>query len=124
MDFTVSLFERHFQKFLVILSIAALIGLFRFCRGNNTKRDVATGAEDIIMELTQAETIEDVQRYIEQLPSDFTEEEAEKVSLKDLVGDLMKWSEDENWRNLVTSVVCEENNGICEKGKTEYVACA
>lgn len=110
MDFTSFLFERHFKKFLVIVSIAALIGVYSkyYHRQTNTTATSTTEEKDIIMELAKAETVEDVQRYIEQLPCEGSEAEVDSVSLGDLAEELMKWSDDEGWRSLVRSVVTGE----------------
>lgn len=111
MDFTSSVFERHIHKFLVILSIAALIGLFRHCRRPALKRDVSVNTEDAMMQLANARTIEEVQRFIEQMPCDCTEEELRNANLADLVDELVKWSDDESWQALVKSIEVEDAGG-------------
>lgn len=50
-------------------------------------------------------SVEDIQKYIENLPYEYDEEEIESLKLQDLVEDLKLWSKDEEWRNLVASIV-------------------
>lgn len=106
MDFKSLLFERYFQKFLVVLSITALFGFVckcYYCKKTSKK------LEDIIMDLKKTNTVEDIQNYIEQLPCECNEE---SLTLQDLVEDLKKWSDDDSWQNFVKNVICEDNNGM------------
>lgn len=114
MDFTSSLFERHYKKFLVIVSITAFIGLYSKYHYHHhhkptTNPTTTKEKDDIIMELmATVDTVEDIQKYIEELPCEASVEEVMAASLTDLVGELMKWSDDEDWLKLVESVAVKD----------------
>lgn len=49
-------------------------------------------------------TVEEIQKFIENMPCEYDEDEIESLKLEDLVEDLKSWSKDEEWRNLVASI--------------------
>lgn len=48
-------------------------------------------------------TIEDIQKFIEELPFDAMKMD-KSITLKDLLGELSEFSEDEEWKELIASV--------------------
>lgn len=111
MEFTSSIFESYFEKLFVLISTAAIIGLLKYCNCLNQKTDEKPNSRrnDILImdELRKAKTVEDVQKLIEELPCECSEEDLNSVNLRDLMGDLINLSEDdEDLRSLVMSVVC------------------
>lgn len=93
-------FQRHYKKVLVILSSAILAYFLQkyfyrkiFGKKPKSKREP----------LTEFPTIEDIQRFIEELPFDAVKMD-KTITLKDLLGELSEFSEDEEWKELIASV--------------------
>lgn len=91
-------FQKHYKKVIFILSSAIIIyfaGKFSLKRLFPKRK----GREP----LKDFPTLEDIQRFIEDLPYD-AEKVGKPVTLKDLLGELSEFSEDEEWKELIASV--------------------
>ncbi|VEN33685.1 unnamed protein product [Callosobruchus maculatus] len=93
-------FQRHYKKIFVILSSAIAIYFVQkfilkkmFGRRPSGKREP----------LKDFPTIEDIQKFIEELPFDAVKMD-KTITLKDLLGELSEFSEDEEWKELIASV--------------------
>lgn len=92
-------FQKHYKKIIVILSSAIIIymaGKYSFKKifpKKGRKREV----------LKEFQTLEDIQKSIEDLPYE-SQKIGKPVTLKDLLGELSEFSEDEEWKELIASV--------------------
>lgn len=82
MELASSFLDRSIHKFLVILSIAALIGLFAIIRRSPAPPKTSDIPTDIITELSEAKTAEEVRSCIERLPCEGDVEEV-RCSVQD-----------------------------------------
>lgn len=90
-------FQKHYKKVLFILSSAILIYLAgKF----SLKRVFARRKREPLKDFP---TLEDIQKFIEELPYD-GQKVGKPVTLKDLLGELSEFSEDEEWKELIASV--------------------
>lgn len=91
-------FQKHYKKIMFILSGAIVIYLAgRFSlRRIFPKRKRREPLKDF-------PTLEDIQKFIEELPYD-SEKAGKPVTLRDLLGELSEFSEDEEWKELIASV--------------------
>ncbi|CAH1102214.1 unnamed protein product [Psylliodes chrysocephalus] len=91
--------KKHYKKVLFILSSAVAVYFFNkfvykkmFGSGKPKKKP-----------LKEFPTIEDIQKFIEELPFDAIKMDR-GITLKDLLGELSEFSDDEEWKELIASV--------------------
>lgn len=92
-------FQRHYKKIVVILSSAIII----FLIGKFTYRKMFARKGKKREPLKDFPTLEDIQKFIEELPYE-SGKMVKNVTLKDLLGELSEFSEDEEWKDLIASV--------------------
>ncbi|CAH0548906.1 unnamed protein product [Brassicogethes aeneus] len=96
MENATTLFKSHYKKFLVGLSSALAIYLFQRYVYKRVFDKKDKKAEEF-------PTIDDIQKFIEDLPLDSIKLD-KTISLKDLLGELSEFSDDEEWKELIQSV--------------------
>lgn len=92
-------FQKHYKKIFVILSGAIII----YLTGRYSYRKMFCKKGRKREPLKDFPTLEDIQKFLEDLPYD-SEKMEKTVTLKDLLGELSEFSEDEEWKELIASV--------------------
>ncbi|ERL85789.1 hypothetical protein D910_03204 [Dendroctonus ponderosae] len=98
-SFIASQLQAHFKKLLIICTATASIYLIKRYL-DKKKLALAKKNKRTIKEFP---TIEEIQRFIEELPFN-AGASGKSVTLKDLLGELSEFSEDEDWKELIASV--------------------
>ncbi|KAF7284696.1 hypothetical protein GWI33_021709 [Rhynchophorus ferrugineus] len=92
-------FWLHYKKILLICGIGFTCYLMKKYIDNRKKLQLRRERKKV----KNFPSIEEIQRFIEELP--FNDVKANKnVTLKDLLGELSEFSEDEDWKELIASV--------------------
>ncbi|KAL3271504.1 hypothetical protein HHI36_021986 [Cryptolaemus montrouzieri] len=103
MDFKVVILDQireNYKPLLLLLSGTALYFIIskyykmRSCSCTSSSKNVTK----------ELPSIEDIQRFIEELPLDTSQLENTQEGLKELLGELSEISDDEEWRELVASL--------------------
>lgn len=90
--------QRHYKKILVVLSsVVAVYFLHKYIHTRMFRRKPKREP------IKDFPTIEDIQQFIEDLPFDAMRMD-KTITLKDLLGELSEFSEDEEWKELIASV--------------------
>ncbi|CAG9854643.1 unnamed protein product [Phyllotreta striolata] len=92
--------RKHYKKFLFMLSSAFAVYFFK---KYVYKKVFYTTKVKKKEPLTEFPTVEDIQKFIEELPFDALKMNQE-ITLKDLLGELSDFSEDEEWKELIASI--------------------
>ncbi|CAH1992883.1 unnamed protein product [Acanthoscelides obtectus] len=93
-------FQKHYKKIFVIFSTAiAVYFVHKFVMKKMFGKRTAGKREP----LKDFPSIDDIQKFIEELPFDAVKMD-KTVTLKDLLGELSEFSEDEEWKELIASV--------------------
>lgn len=101
MDFKVSILDQikeNYKPLLLLLSGTAIVFIIsKYFKA----RSCDSVEKDPSRELP---TVEDIQKFIEELPLDISQLENNQEGLKELIGELSEISEDEEWKELVASL--------------------
>lgn len=101
MDFKVSILDQikeNYKPLLILLSGTALVFLIsKYFKARSCESEEKDPGREL-------PTVEDIQRFIEELPLDISQLENNQEGLKELIGELSEISEDEEWKELVASL--------------------
>lgn len=92
-------FQKHYKKIIFILSSAIII----YLAGKYSIKKMFPRKGRKREPLKDFPTLEDIQKFIEDLPYD-SQKMGKTITLKDLLGELSEFSEDEEWKELIASV--------------------
>lgn len=93
-----NILQQHINKLWILASLAAVLNIVIFFVHATFHQNRRRSMDDL-------PTVEEIQKYIESIPGEFSLEEIESLSLADLLDELEKLSDNEDWKNLLASVV-------------------
>lgn len=105
----ISTIPSNVRKLFVLVTFAAILNILKFLltspRNSKSPSSEKSKMSNKVEDHYHVPSVEEIQKYIEKMPGNFTEEEIDSLRLEDLTDELLAWSKDYEWRKLVASIV-------------------